>query len=516
LDKKLKLFQRLEVERDPDFRMPSSYRRDTAPMTISPKPEQEPLANASYPVQRAILDVYAPPAVVVNAQGDILYYNGRTGKFLESASGKPGHNLLSMAREGLRDKLGPTIATAQKNRTSVTVENLKVKSNGHYTLIDLTVQPLNEPRELRGMLLVVFEEIPEPDGKHPAKKKAAFPEMPPSELHEELNRTKQQLQSTVEEMEATQEELRSANEELQSNNEELQSTNEELTTAKEELQSLNEEMQTVNAELQMKIELLSQSNNDMKNLLNGIDIATIFLDGDLCIKRFTPQAVKIVNFIAGDVGRPFANLVTNLKYDRLIDDVREVLDRLVPKEVQVQTNDDRWYNMRVLPYRTDDNVIDGVVITLVEITNTKLMEGLLRLRQDELHESRIHTESILSAIRQPLLVLDHDQRIVTASRTFYDVFCTLPQNTVGQGIYDLDRGQWDIPELRQALQDIVQLKREEAEIRIERDFPSAGHRAFRLSAERVAGSDHSGSMILLTMAMSEQAPCPEPAAEKKP
>ena len=282
------------------------------------------------------------------------------------------------------------------------------------------------------------------------------PTAPPTELEEELRHTRERLQATVEEMQATQEELRSANEELQSNNEELQSTNEELNSSKEELQSLNEEMQTVNAELQTKIEELSQSNSDMKNLLNGIEIATIFLDNDLCVKRFTPQATRIVNLVASDVGRPLGHFTTNLKYDRLVEDAQEVLDTLVPKETQVQASDGHWYNMRVLPYRTVENVIDGVVMTFADITAMKqLEESLQAAARMELQAARDYAQNIIATIREPLVVLDGELRIVSASPAFYETFQVTPAVTEGRLLYEVGQRQWDIPSLRQLLEDIL-------------------------------------------------------------
>ena len=329
-----------------------------------------------YAAQRVLLDSYGPPSVVVTAEGDIIYVNGRTGKYLEPSSGKVNVNVFAMAREGLREELGVAIHNAAKQKTAVIQSGVRIKSDGGWTTINLTVRPLAEPADLRGTFLVVFEEVPTGQSKAVAEQKPApsGAGTPAAEVEEELRRTRERLQTTIEEMQAAQEELRSANEELQSNNEELQSTNEEMTSSKEELQSLNEEMQTVNAELQSKIDELSQSNSDMKNLLNGTQIATIFLDDDLCVKRFTAQASQVVPLIAGDAGRPLSHFATKLKYDRLVQDAKDVLDTLVPKEVQVQASDGRWYNMRVLPYRTADNVIDGVVMTFADTTALKQTE----------------------------------------------------------------------------------------------------------------------------------------------
>ena len=230
-----------------------------------------------------LLDCYGPPSVVVNSEGDILYVNGRTGKYLEPSSGKVNNNVFAMAREGLREELGTAIHNAATRKTTVTTSGVRVKSNGGSTAINLTVRPLAQPAALQAMFLVVFEEAVA-DRSETAAENGPIPSGPaaePTELEDELRYARERLQANAEEMEATQEELRSANEELQSNNEELQSTNEELNSSKEELQSLNEEMQTVNAELQMKIEELKQSNSDMKNLLYGSEVATIFLDNDL-------------------------------------------------------------------------------------------------------------------------------------------------------------------------------------------------------------------------------------------
>jgi two-component system CheB/CheR fusion protein len=268
-----------------------------------------------------------------------------------------------------------------------------------------------------------------------------------SELENELHSTKERLQTIVEEMETSQEELKSANEELQSINEELQSTNEEMITSKEELQSLNEELITLNAELQSKNEELSEASNDMKNLLDSMQIPTIFLDNNLLIRRFTPYATKIANLIASDVGRPITDIVSNLGYEDLVRDVKDVLQTLVFKEIEVQTRDGAWYLMRIIPYRTANNVIDGVAITFADISDLKKVQGQMADRTE-------YAEGIIRTVREPLVVLNSDLKIVSANPSFYRTFEVTPKEIEGQLLYDLGNRQWDIPALKHLIDEL--------------------------------------------------------------
>ncbi len=329
--------------------------------------------------ERTLLQQYAPVGVLVNERGEILYLHGRTGQYLEPAPGEAGMNILKMAREGLRPELTNALHKAVALQLPVRKPGLRVKTNGDFTTVNLTVQPAAEspdaaPEPKR--FLVILEEAPVVDQERSenaaSEGSGEDADARIAGLKQELRAKEEYLQATIEELETSNEELNSSNEEMQSVNEELQSTNEELETSREELQSVNEELATVNAELQQKVSDLSRANNDMNNLLAGTDIGTIFVDHHLRIMRFTPTVAKVINLIQSDMGRPVGHIVSNLVgYDRLVTDVKAVLDNLLPIEVEVQTQAGTWYLLRIRPYRTLENVIEGAVITFTEITEMK-------------------------------------------------------------------------------------------------------------------------------------------------
>jgi chemotaxis methyl-accepting protein methylase/PAS domain-containing protein len=327
-------------------------------------------------VDDAIRQRFMPAAVLVNGDGDILYFSGRTGKYLEPAAGKVNVNLHAMAREGLREALVGVLARALRQSEPVRLDGLQVGGRDDGLTVNVIVQGLDSPAPLRGRALVVFEDVPDVATDARARSGVGSNDA----IVVELQQTREALRLTREEMQGSLEDLKSANEELQSTNEELQSTNEELTTSKEEMQALNEELQTVNTELQSKVDDLTWERNDMTNLLNSIEVATVFLDNDMKVRRFTAHATKLFKLIPGDVGRPLSDIVNDLDYPSLIDDAREVLRTLVFRERQVGTRDGRWFRVKLMPYRTHDNVIGGIVGTFIEITELKLLERKLAER----------------------------------------------------------------------------------------------------------------------------------------
>ncbi len=372
---KNRLYRKLESARTTEqIGFPTTFiaaQAGSAAKPLIPPPNLQTLAD------QLLLQTYSPAAVLTNDKGDILYTSGRTGKYLEPAAGRANWNLFVMAREGLSYEMTSAFKKALRQKETITIKNLVVGTNGGKQVVDLSIEPLGRQNALQGMVMVVFTDVAV-KLKTKTTGKAGGSNARVTELEQDLERARQEIQSIREEMQTSQEELRSANEELQSTNEELQSTNEELTTSKEEMQSMNEEMHTVNRELQTRLDELSRTNNDMKNLLDSTNIATLFLDNTLCVRRFTSETSKITKLIPGDVGRPITDIASALLYPELVDDTHEVLRTLTKVERQIPIQDGSWFAARILPYRTMENMIDGVVITFTDITVSKKLEAELR------------------------------------------------------------------------------------------------------------------------------------------
>ena len=500
-DRKWKIFTRKDSARGAQAIM------EFSPSPLAEKaPEIHPWKSGETPIRRLaegfLTKSYAPPSVLINEKGDIQYVHGRTGKYLEPAPGEANLNILGMAREGLRGELSRAIRKAIAEKQVVTCKSLRVRSNGEVQSVDLFVKPVMERGAPPGLLMVLFEDVGsagklmQVETKNQSKKK---PNKQLEVVERELQYTKESLQSTIEELETVNEALNATNEELQSTNEELQSTNEELSTSKEEQQSLNEEVVTVNTELQKKVDELSRTNNDMKNLLDSTEIPTIFLDRELNIKRFSSHATKLLPLIQSDIGRPISHIVSNLKYGNPAKDAEEVLKKPALKELEVEAIDGHWYLMKILPYRTADNVVDGVVVNFLDIHDRKTVSGKIESLNQSLQEARDLAEGIIATLREPLLVLNQDLKVISANSSFYRTFEAHPESTEGRFIYDLGNRQWDIPGLRELLEKIIPENGVFEDYAVEQTFPTIGFRKMLLNARKIAPGKAGKALILLAI-----------------
>ncbi|MFZ4521401.1 MAG: chemotaxis protein CheB [Bacteroidales bacterium] len=415
IDNRLKIFRRtgsLHTSELIDF--PSSFSRKEK-LAKAEKSRPKVVENIQNIADQLLLQRFAPASVLVNPSGDIIYITGRTGKYLEPVAGKANWNIHAMARDGLRQELPGAFRKVMKNFDPLVLRNIKVGTNGGTQMIDVTLQCIESPDLIRGMVMVVFTDVPAKPGPDMVATKSGkhLSNGMLKELEMKLQRSYEDLQSTREEMQTSQEELKSTNEELQSTNEELQSTNEELTTSKEEMQSLNEELQTMNAELQSKVRDFVHASDDMKNLLNSTEIATLFLDRELNIRRFTDHVTDIIKLRKQDVGRPFTDIVTNLQYPDIEKDAIYVIKTLIAKEIAIETHDNRWFNIRIMPYRTLEDRIDGLVMTFSEITIAKKLElsltkanEVLQVKENALAVSEIRYRRLFESAKDGILILD--------------------------------------------------------------------------------------------------------------
>ncbi|MBN2654007.1 MAG: PAS domain-containing protein [Nitrospirae bacterium] len=441
--------------------------------------------------EKIIMDQYAPTFVIINNKGECLYFHGKTNRYLQPPSGRANLNIIEMARAELRSELRTALRKTITHGKKVTVEGLKIK--GASSLLTFNIE-IHQPESLQGLLMVVFKELKLQKGQK------ALKTQPPSikmkhyieELEQELRSSKEQLHTANEELETTIQELRSTEEEFQSSTEELQSTIEELETSKEELQSVNEELTTVNSELQLTMDDAFTANNDLNNLISSTQIATVFLDKQLRIKRFTPATVNVLNLVETDVGRHIGDLALKLDYADLENEITRVLKMFTLNERVVKHRDGLWYLTRIVPYQTTGGTIDGAIITFIDITEQKKTEEALK---DALN----YAEGIVDTVRESLIILDKNMIVITANRSFYKTFKMSKEDVERKHIYKLGNRQWDIPALKELLEQILPENSRFDNFEVTHDFNDIGHKKMLLNARRLYEHSKQTQMILLAI-----------------
>jgi two-component system CheB/CheR fusion protein len=473
------------------------------PPAAQPPPAKISRANIADLSHRLLLQSYAPASASTDAQGNILYLHGDTSRYLRAPPGPVTNNIVDMARDGLQLDLREALRTAALGLPTLN-RAVTLNSDSGPFAVSFSVRllpPVPSGNGATPFLLVSFQDLPtlpKPVTPRRRGKSAVDPDEHKrfEHLERELAYTKENLQATIEEQQATNEELKSTNEELQSTNEELQSSNEELETSKEELQSLNEETITVNAELSAKIEQLHGVQNDLKNLLDNVSTGTLFLDHRLLIRRYTRGALQAYPLVASDVGRALGDLKSNLEGEDLLTDLQAVLDTLIPRERELRSSDGAWYLARMQPYRTLDNVIEGVVLTFSDISEIR---AAAQIRLNAVQLARELAENIVNTVVEPLLVLDGRLQVISASRSFYQVFQVTATQTVGRKLTELGNGQWNIPALRQLLEDILPKEQTVEGYVVEHYFPGIGLHRLVLNARRIVTALGNSELILLAL-----------------
>ncbi|HTC55371.1 MAG TPA: chemotaxis protein CheB [Candidatus Sulfotelmatobacter sp.] len=433
-------------------------------------------------VEHLLVNRFVPASIVVNDQLEIVQFHGKTGAYLEPPAGQPSFSLAKMAREGLLIDLRAALNTAKKTNATVRKQGVRIQSETGTREVNLEVVPLRGPTAHERFYVVVFQDEArksaglEDKGRTGKTAKVARSTARDTEiLKREMNQLREQLRSLIEEHETTTEEFKSAHEEVLSANEELQSTNEELETAKEELQSTNEELTTLNEEMQNRNSELGSANNDLLNLLGHVDIPVVMVSNDLRIRRFTPPAQKLLNLLPGDIGRRLGEIRPNLDVEDLESLAHEAIRRVTPQERQVRTKEGGWQVLHVRPYKTWDNRIEGAVISLQDVDSLKR----------SLDQTREYADTIVETAREPILVLNSSLQVTAANPAFYRTFDVSREETEKRLIYELGNGQWNIPGLRELLEEIVPRNCRVDDFEMSHDFPRLGTRDMLLNARRV-------------------------------
>ncbi|MBD2299329.1 PAS domain-containing protein [Nostoc sp. FACHB-190] len=448
-----------------------------------------------------LLNRYVPVGVMINDNMDILQFRGETSPYLRPAPGVPSFNLFKMARKGLLEELRTAIHQAKRQNISVRKEQIQIEGSEPSRKVNVEVIPFQpDSGETRGFL-VLFEDVPALTNPQLSIKPGNVEQVGTEEilrLQQELATTKQELAATQEylqlisqEHEATTQHLKVANEEILSSNEELQSTNEELQTAKEEVQATNEELHTTNQELQSRNLELHNVNNDLLNLLSSVNIPILILTNDLRIRRFTPTAQRLLNLIPTDVGRPLSDIRSTIEVPNLQSLIIEVIDTLNLKELEAQDTEGRWYNLRIRPYRTTENQIDGVVMVFMDI------DALKRSTQ-QLQQALDYAEAVVETMPEPLVVLNADLQVIKSNRAFYRMFQVTPAQTEQQLIFELGNGHWNIPQVQSILEEILTHNTQIEGFEVCCDFEKIGQKTILLNGYKILQPGNQ-QMILLAL-----------------
>ena len=493
VDKKSKIYDRKSAPRSPYLRFNSS---DRALEKVKPMPLDDDNRNLDLnrAADRLILDRYAPVGVTIDEEMNIVQFRGHTGAYLEPAAGKPSFNLFKMAKPGLLVELRAAVDRANRQQEIVRHEGIQFQTANGVKTIDIEVIPFKISTTDRSYLLVLFQEsaiapIEVASPLAQVKKRKTATDRSPTQLEQELATTREYLQAIIEEQESTNQAFQVANEEILSSNEELQSTNEELETSQEELQATNEELHTINEELNSRNGELGQLNNDLQNLLSSINIPILMLDGELRIRRFTLLAQQIFNLIPTDLGRPFSDIQPNIVIPNLGASILEVIDTLTTKEEEIQDRAGAWYSLRIRPYRTLDNRIDGVTIGLIDI-------DMLKRSATSIAAARDYANAIVETVSQPLLVLDPDLRIVRANSCFYETFQLAPAQTEQQSIFEVANRLWDLPNLRSLLENILDRDTEFQDFEVTQSLTSQAAKVLLFNARKIRSDLQEQSILL--------------------
>lgn len=481
VSKRWRIYKRIDGSRGQAIDFP------TWPSVASPAKKHDAPMLADIAV-KALAERFGPASVVIDRHFRIHHFHGATEDYLVLPPGPPTLDLMAMARNGLGLTIRRAVKKAVEDGGAVTLSANQAKTGS----VEVTACPLGGWDDGNGLLMVSFAPAGKDFGARTPARTARKPanRAPERDYEEELREARDELQAIVEEYETANEELKAANEEATSVNEELQATNEELESSKEELQSLNEELNAVNAELERKVAELDEAGDDLRNLLAGNDIATIFLDERLRIKWFTPAVTALFDVIDTDVGRPLANLAQKFTDGDLVGKAKAAIDKLAHSEDEVQTENGKCFSLRIMPYRTRDNRIAGAVASFIDVTE-------LKETQAEIAAARDYSEAIVRTVRYPLLVLTGDLRVVSANPAFYKMFEMRPADTEGKKFFEINNRQWDVPQLRELLLQILPTRGEVNDFEVQHDFPKLGKRIIRNNAHRIPGSGGRDNLILL-------------------